>query len=174
MAKVSKPEVSEETLTLEQLEARVRGRIRTVGRWGMPTISRLTAAELAQYEAAKLRGWALLAWEPGRRHRPLESAWEEFCRLAGRAHAYVRPAPWVEYGDVSVRISGTWQVLPRPGRRRVGAFLLPWAREGEAPFLDPFGVTARLRSLDAACEIIAPLIDMVLEEAVPPASWTEW
>jgi hypothetical protein len=157
--------VPEELLTLEQLDQCVRGELFVIAKWkhgpDEPYPSRefyLHRPESRQeYEAAKVRGWCRLDLSP----------WRKFCQLSGRPHAYLS----VRAGRCTQLHIGTPDGLglSRGGVDRVYALLNPHVRKGHEVRVGDHGVFARFAKADTgtAEELIAPLLDLLLENLCP-------
>jgi hypothetical protein len=157
------PTVPYETLTLEQLEACVRGELQAVwrharGREGL----RLEGEDLAEYEAAKARGWLVWTfkgwWEAG----PLRQAWSAFCRATSRPDATVKHAPGWKTAYLDVRLP-EGRGLPEPAVDRLHALLCAWVRKGHSLSVGTTALTAQLAGLDEASVLAQQLLDMVQE-----------
>jgi hypothetical protein len=148
--------VDEETLTLEQLEDCVAGRARLRDRF-YPRGRSLKLGDNVrrEYEEARVRGWTTR----GRYFDP----WRLYCRLTGRAHASVESRSEWKRDRLHIDLDHTGMMLPASSVDRIDTFLRANSSKGDRITVSYSCVSAELRA--GAHELIAPVLDMVLEEA---------
>jgi hypothetical protein len=175
-----------EDLTLAQLEECVRGQAVVMCQQGDAPWSnhrfRLRPAALAEYEAAKARGWAWIVCAR-RKADPtnIGQVWKKFCQLAGRPYAFLRHGPHLRttalYIHQPTRLVTTSQPcasamrwlgtpeLPRQAVDRMANLLRAHVPKGRRFQVYTRGVTAQLDDQGVAQELITILLDMLLEES---------
>ena len=161
--------IKEHELTLQNLEMVLRGELEIRGR----RRGRLGCLwpdfhALESYEQFKQQGWAF--YEIVRQsHWPeyarLQAAWETYCRLARIPRAEVTSEHYrghLKSVTIAVVPPRGWR-LPPEALRQLEQVVVPAVAEGRPCEIIPQSVFAFLPDAAVACELVVPVLDLVLE-----------
>src|SRR5262249_37274188 len=96
-------------------------------------------------------------------------AWNAYCRLSGRPHAYLRTGRRPKLIELAI-ICPEGFSLPPPVLESLRSLIAPAVHEDDLMIVARHAVRVSMHDLSVACELIQPALDLVLEHMVQAPS----